>query len=104
MELPTKIEWLKKITVHRKGLLTYKVFFYGILLSLYLVLIPWMYNTIGEPYQTTLDTNELLKEKAIDEGIEAEDERPLPSPYLPNPWVTTAFLPEKKKFLFAHFF
>lgn len=104
MELPTKIEWLKKITVHRKGLLTYKVFFYGILISLYLVLIPWMYNTIGEPYQTTLETNEMLKENAIDEGIESEDERPLPSPYLPNPWVTTGFLPDKKKFLLAHLF
>ena len=65
----TNLDKLSQITVHKKGFFTKKYLFYALLVACYAVLLPWMYSTIGEPYQSTLLRNEELKEKAIDEGI-----------------------------------
>jgi len=92
MKLRCEIEWLTQITVHKKGFFTKKYLFYALLVACYAVLLPWMYSTIGEPYRSTLHRNEELKEKAIDEGIEEPDEKPLPWEYLPNAWAFVAFI------------
>ena len=68
MELNTNIEWIKSTKVYRKSTFTPHSYFYVIIVIFYAFLIPWMYNTIGEPYNVTLAKNEELREKAIDEG------------------------------------
>jgi len=92
MRLKSNVEWINDFTVYKKGFFTYKIFFYGIIIACYALLLPWMYNTIGEPYRTTVSRNEELREIAIDEGNEDPEARPLPSAYLPNAVAFILFL------------